>query len=51
MSGGLAEGLGFLVDNAVNENHRTKAERIQVFKEKLKMMNDVLIDFVNRSTF
>ena len=34
---------GFLADNSMTENPKTKEERIQVLEEKLKSMNDVNI--------
>jgi hypothetical protein len=40
---------GFLADNSVSENPRTKAERIQVLEEKLKSMSDVKIESVSRT--
>ena len=42
---------GFLADNTVSENPRTKEERIQVLEEKLKAMSDIKIESVNRSAY
>ena len=42
---------GFLADNTITENPRTKEERIQVLEEKLKAMSDVKIESVNRSAY
>ena len=42
---------GFLADNTVSENPRTKEERIQVLEEKLKAMSDIKIESVNQSAY
>ena len=42
---------GFLADNSINENPRTKEEQIQVLEEKLKTMSDIKIESVSRSTY
>ena len=42
---------GFLADNSINENPRTKEEQIQVLEEKLKTMSDVKLESTNKSTY
>ena len=42
---------GFLADNTITENPKTKDERIQALEEKLKSMSDVKIDSVSKMQY
>ena len=42
---------GFLADNSVNENPRTKDEQIQILEEKLKTMSDIKIESNNSASY
>ena len=42
---------GFLADNSITENPKTKDERIQALEEKLKSMSDVKIDSVSKMQY
>ncbi|MCQ2816440.1 MAG: hypothetical protein MJ252_04150 [archaeon] len=42
---------GFLADNSIRENPRTREEQIQVLEEKLKTMSDIKIESVNKSSY
>ena len=42
---------GFLADNSITENPKTKDERIQDLEEKLKSMSDVKIDSVSKMQY
>jgi len=42
---------GFLADNSITENPKTKDERIQALEEKLKSMSDDKIDSVSKMQY
>ena len=42
---------GFLADNSITENPKTKDERIQALEEKLKSMSYVKIDSVSKMQY
>ena len=42
---------GFLADNSITENPKTKDDRIQALEEKLKSMSDVKIDSVSKMQY
>ena len=42
---------GFLADNSITENPKSKDERIQALEEKLKSMSDVKIDSVSKMQY
>ena len=42
---------GFLADNGIDENPKTKEERIQILEEKLKSMNDIELGSVSKMSY
>ena len=42
---------GFLADNGISENPKTKEERIQILEEKLKSMKDVELGSVSKMSY
>ena len=42
---------GFLADNGIEENPRTKAETIQIIEEKLKGMKDIELGSVSKMSY
>ena len=42
---------GFLADNGIEENPRTKEEKIQIIEEKLKGMKDIELGSVSKMSY
>ena len=42
---------GFLADNGIDENPKTKEERIQILEEKLKSMKDIELGSVSKMSY
>ena len=42
---------GFLADNGISENPKTKEERIQILEEKLKSMKDIELGSVSKMSY
>ena len=47
----LQKDWGFLADNGIAENPKTKEERIQILEEKLKGMKDVELGSVSKMSY
>ena len=42
---------GFLADNGISENPKTKEEKIQILEEKLKAMKDIKLESVSKMSY
>ena len=42
---------GFLADNGLEENPKTKEEKIQILEEKLKAMKDIKLESVSKMSY